>query len=79
MEAADNKIVKTGDMGTVRWGANTYSLKIEMDMDGGEDYEEVGISQLYAVPYALYAEQAGTLIESEEQVASSQKNTQTKP
>jgi hypothetical protein len=36
-----------------------------MDIDGGEDYKDVGISQLYAVPYVLYAEEAGQLKQPE--------------
>ena len=66
-------IVEKGDIGSVKWGENKHYLKVEMDINGGEDYKEVGISQLYAVPYALYAEQAGALLESEEQVQSIQK------
>jgi len=49
-----------------------------MDIDGGENYEEMGSSQLYAVPYALYADEAGKLREQQDQskpVSSSENKT----
>jgi len=54
-----------GDFSSIKWGENRHYIKIEMDIDGGEDYKDVGISQLYAVPYALYAEEAGHLKQPE--------------
>ena len=44
----------------IDWGASEHHLKIEMDVDGGSDYQLLGISQLMSVPYALYAESSGT-------------------
>jgi len=58
--------LERGSFKSIKWGENKHYLKIEMDTEGGNDYKEVGVSQLYAVPYALYAEQAGQLIEPEE-------------
>jgi len=53
--------LEKGDFEDIIWGENRYFIKLEMDINGGMNYKEVGISQLYAVPYALYAEQAGQL------------------
>ena len=57
--------VVTGEFKSIKWGENRHYLKIEMDTEGGENYKEAGISQLYAVPYALYAENAGKLVDAE--------------
>ncbi|MCK4631380.1 MAG: hypothetical protein KAT40_08045, partial [Bacteroidales bacterium] len=47
-----------GDLTTIDWSADTYFIKIEMDMTGGTTYEEYGTSQLLSVPYALHAKTA---------------------
>ena len=44
----------------IDWGGSEHYLKIEMDVDGGSEYQLLGISQLMSVPYALYAESSGT-------------------
>jgi uncharacterized protein (TIGR02145 family) len=72
-------LAQKGDIGSINWGENKHFLRMEMDINGGEDYKEIGVSQLYAVPYALYAEQAGTLLESEEKVFSAEKSPKRKP
>ena len=54
--------VVTGDFSEVNWGNDSYYIMVEMDMTGGTNYKDMGTSQLYAVPYALYAEQAGSLL-----------------
>jgi len=54
-----------GDFSSIKWGENRHYIKIEMDIEGGEDYKDVGFSQLYAVPYAQYAEEAGQLKQPE--------------
>ena len=56
--------VQKGDFNSISWGQSSHSIKVELDIDGGSNYKETGTSQLYAVPYALYAEQAGSVIES---------------
>ena len=45
----------------IDWGGSEHHLKIEMDVDGGSDYQLLGISQLMSVPYALYAESSGAV------------------
>jgi len=50
-----------GDFSDIKWGEQRHYLKIEMDIDGGNNFKEMGTTQLYAVPYALYADEAGKL------------------
>jgi len=50
-----------GEFGDINWGEDQYYIKIEMDIEGGTDYKAAGVSQLFAVPYALYAEKAGEI------------------
>ncbi len=56
--------VVTGDFSTIDWGADTYFIKTEIDLNGGTDYTITGTNQLLSVPYALYAKTAGSLIRS---------------
>jgi len=50
----------SGSMDAIDWGAGSHFLRIEMDQTGGTDFELMGVSQLLSVPYALYAEKAGS-------------------
>jgi len=54
-----------GEFSDINWGEGSYYIKMEMDVHGGTDYKEVGTTQLLAVPYALYAEQAGSVLSEE--------------
>lgn len=45
----------------IDWGSSIYFLKIEVDETGGNEFELMGVSQLLAVPYALYAEKTGEI------------------
>lgn len=47
-----------GIFSTINWGADTYFIRTEIDIDGGTNYQFMGSSQLLSVPYALYAENA---------------------
>ena len=51
--------VVSGDMEAIDWGGDTYYLKVDLDIDGGTDYVNMGATQLVSVPYALYAGNAG--------------------
>ncbi len=44
----------------INWSDGLYFVKVELDPAGGTNYTTAGTSQLLSVPYALYAEQAGT-------------------
>ncbi|HNS46508.1 MAG TPA: FISUMP domain-containing protein [Bacteroidales bacterium] len=48
-----------GTLSTIDWGSESHFLKLEMDMEGGSNFELMGVSQLLSVPYALYAEKSG--------------------
>lgn len=44
-----------GNFSEIKWEENTYFLKIELDIEGGTDYLNIGTSQILSVPYALHA------------------------
>jgi len=52
--------VVSGTFGSIAWGGNDFFVQVEMDPAGGTAYVDMGTSQLLAVPYALYAETAGS-------------------
>ena len=41
----------------VDWSAGPYFLKVEVDLQDGQGFREIGKSEILAVPYALYAEE----------------------
>jgi hypothetical protein len=52
--------VVSGDISTINWSSGSYFIKTETDVTGGTNYSIVGTTELLSVPYALYAENAGT-------------------
>ncbi len=50
-----------GDFSTISWGDGPYYIRMSVDEEGGSDYELLGVSQILAVPYALYATKAKSL------------------
>lgn len=52
--------VVSGNFSTINWGANSYFLQVSIDPNGGTSYSTVGANQLVSVPYALYANEAGS-------------------
>jgi uncharacterized protein (TIGR02145 family) len=50
----------TGTFSSIDWSTGSYFLKTETDPTGGTNYTIVGTSQLLSVPYALYAQTAGS-------------------
>lgn len=49
------------DFSAINWANGPYFVKTETDVNGGENYEIVGVSQLLSVPYAMYAQSAGNM------------------
>ena len=49
-----------GVFSSIRWGAGTKFLKVELAVPGAGSYQLQGTTQLLSVPYALYAETSGT-------------------
>ena len=48
----------------IDWGGNAHFLRISLSLDGGE-YKVVSTTQMLPVPYALYAEKAGSVVNEE--------------
>ena len=44
-----------GSVGLVNWATGNKYLQVEMDPDGGNNFSNMGTSQLLSVPYALYS------------------------
>ncbi|KAM3091644.1 hypothetical protein ACKFKF_32830 [Phormidesmis sp. 146-12] len=51
--------VITGVFAGIPWGAGSKFLKVEIAPQGGNNYQLQGVTQLFSVPYALYAENSG--------------------
>lgn len=49
-----------GTLSNIDWATDIYFIKVEMDPTGGQNFINLGSSQLYSVPYALYAMNAGS-------------------
>ncbi|MFT4879781.1 MAG: hypothetical protein ACJAU0_002449 [Flavobacteriales bacterium] len=54
--------VQEGQFDAIPWGENTFFAEIELDENGGTNYETIGVQQLLSVPYALHAETATTAL-----------------
>ena len=57
LEIGNGSIV-SGIFSDIDWGIESYFLKVEMDAEGGTNYQLTGTSQLLSVPYSLHS---GTL------------------
>ena len=55
-----------GVFADINWGAAIYFLRISMDLQGGSNHEVVSTTQMLPVPYALYAEKAGSVVNNGE-------------
>lgn len=53
-------IGSSGTLASVNWGSGAKYLQVELDINGGTNYTDMGTTQLLSVPYALYAETTGT-------------------
>jgi hypothetical protein len=45
----------SGTFNTINWGSGNKYLQVEMDPNGGNNYKDMGTTQLMSVPFALYA------------------------
>lgn len=52
-------ITVLGDMKTVKWETGNKYIQVAIDLNGGNDFQLIGTTQLLSVPYAIYAERAG--------------------
>jgi len=53
-----NGTIVSGDFASVNWGEDQHFLQIEMDANGGSNFQLMGTSQMMSVPYALHAKTA---------------------
>jgi hypothetical protein len=49
---------KEGVLSDVEWSSDSHFIKVEIDIQGGSNYTEMGTSQLLSVPYAMHAKSA---------------------
>jgi len=49
-----------GEMKTVKWETGNKYIRVAMDPTGGQNFSDAGTTQLLSVPYALYADRAGS-------------------
>lgn len=49
-----------GNLSVVNWGSGNKYLQVEIDANGGNNYSDMGTSQLISVPYALFAANANS-------------------
>ena len=47
--------VESGLFGDIDWAGDTFFIKMEIDTQGGTNFEFMGTSQLLSVPYALHS------------------------
>ena len=50
-----NPVTVTGDMASVDWASGPKFLQVEVDVNGGTTYVDMGTSQLLSVPFAIHA------------------------
>lgn len=54
-----NGNIENGVFINIDWGSDDHFLQIEMDENGGSNYQLLGTSQLLSVPYALMSKKTG--------------------
>jgi hypothetical protein len=45
-----------GDLSTINWQNGPYFLRVSVDFDAGTNYVALGVQQIMAVPYSMYAQ-----------------------
>ena len=53
-----------GSFEDIDWGEDIFFTQVDMDIEGGSEFVSFGASQLYSVPYALYAAKSGNSTEN---------------
>jgi len=54
-----NGILESGSFGSIDWSEGPYFIKIEVDENGGTDWQVMDTTQLVSVPYAMYSGSTG--------------------
>jgi uncharacterized protein (TIGR02145 family) len=52
----------SGSFNAITWGTASKFLKIEADVTGGNAYQTLATTQVLSMPYALYANEAGSTV-----------------
>jgi len=47
--------VQSGTFDEIDWGVENHFLRLDMDANGGTNYQMMGVAQLLSVPYALFS------------------------
>ncbi len=50
----------SGSFSAIEWGKSPFYMKVEMDVEGGNQFKPMGTTKIVSVPYAKYADQAGS-------------------
>lgn len=58
--AIGSGVSSVGTFSTINWASGPYFIRVSIDPAGGTSFSVIGTSQLLSVPYALYAEKAGS-------------------
>ncbi len=61
--------IVSGSLNNMTWVAGNKYLQVEIDVTGGSNYVDMGTTQLISVPYAQYANTAGSLILGDDSTA----------
>jgi uncharacterized protein (TIGR02145 family) len=54
LDIGDGAIV-SGEFEAIKWGEDEHFIRLEMDANGGSNYQMMGTTQLLSVPYALFS------------------------
>lgn len=57
--------IVSGQFSSIPWSSGSFFLQTEIDPGGGTNYSIVSKSQILSVPYALYAEESGSVTETD--------------
>lgn len=50
--------VVSGSMASLDWGSDTFAIKVEVSLDGTNNYSQLSFKNLTSVPYAMHAKSA---------------------
>ncbi len=53
--------IVSGIFSAIDWSQSPYYIQFSLDTEGGSSYKKIATSQMLSVPYALYAERAGSV------------------
>jgi len=60
----------SGSFSNIDWGTGHYFLKVELDINGTNNFVPMGVSEFSWVPYALYALNSGSWTDSNDKIYS---------